>query len=70
MLTTAWKRVIDDVIRPVLVTTEELPLEPQEAEIPSCWWKSVGAGANQTWIWRCEVSCLCEEMGWLVEGVW
>ena len=54
-LTTTWKRMIDDIKKPVVVATKGLPSQPKEPETPSCWWNSVGAGADQAWILQCEV---------------
>ena len=39
-LTTTWKRIIDDVGKPVVVTTKEMPPAPKEEELPSCYWTS------------------------------
>ena len=36
-LATTWKRIIDDVRRPLVVTTKEMPPAPKEEEIPSCY---------------------------------
>ena len=36
-LTTTWKRIIDQVGKPVVVTTKEMPPAPKEEEIPSCY---------------------------------
>ena len=65
-LTTTWNRMIDDTKKPVVVATKKVPPQAQEPETLSCWWKSVGAGANRAWVWRCETPCCCAEMGWLV----
>ena len=46
-LTTTWKRIIDDVKRPVTVTMKELPPAPPVEELPSCYWISYGAGLDQ-----------------------
>ena len=64
--TTTWKRMIGDIKEPVVVATKGPVPQPKELEIPSCWWKNVGTGADQAWIWRCEVPCCCVEMGWMV----
>ena len=45
-LATTWK-CIDDVGRPVVVTTKEMPPAPKENELPSCYWSSYGAGLHQ-----------------------
>ena len=67
-LTTTWKRIIDDVGRPVVVTTKEMPPAPKEEEIPSCYWTSYGTGLDQIWVWRCVQPCCCWEQGWVVDG--
>ena len=67
-LTTTWKRIIDDVGRPVVVTTKEVPPAPKEEEIPSCYWTSYGTGLDQIWVWRCVQPCCCWEQGWVVDG--
>ena len=67
-LTTTWKRVIDDIKRPVTVTTRHLPPAPKEEPLPSCYWHSCGAGADLMWVWRCVQPCCCWEQGWIVDG--
>ena len=67
-LTTTWKRIIDDVGEPVVVTTKEMPPAPKEEEIPSCYWTSYGTGLDQIWVWRCVQPCCCWEQGWVVDG--
>ena len=60
--------MIDDIKKPMVVATKKLPPQAQEPETPSCWWKSVGVGADQAWVWHRETLCCCAEMGWLVDG--
>ena len=36
-LTTTWKRMIDDIKKPVAVATKNLPPQMLEPKTPSCW---------------------------------
>ena len=37
-LSVIWKRVIHDVNRPIVISTKQLPPQPKEPELPTCWW--------------------------------
>ena len=58
-LTTTWKRIIDEVGKPVVVTMKEMPPAPKEEELPSCYWASYGAGLDQILVWKCVQPCCC-----------
>ena len=66
--TTTWKRIIDEVGKPVVVTTKEMLPALKEEELPLCCWTSYGAGLDQIWVWRCVQPCCCWEQGWVVDG--
>ena len=69
-LTSTWKRVIDDVNRPIVISTKQLPPQPKEPELPACWWARRGEGVEQRWVWICQTPCCCSEMGWKVGDEW
>ena len=48
-LMSTWKRVIDDVIRPIVISTKQLPPEPKEPEPPACWWAQRAEGVEHKW---------------------
>ena len=69
-LTSTWKRVIDEVIRPIVISAKQLPPQPKGPELPTSSWPQRGEGVEQRWVWICQTPCCCSEMGWKVGDEW